>query len=279
MWKTATLIAHGLALISPLCGPVSAQAQEGREGNCGATAGGTVRGVVVNDSTRVPVAGSYIYLFVRGNCGTRTDALGRFTVHDVPSGTQRIETGGPGYRQFRPINVEVIAGDTTGIELRLVPGGPLEDCRALPNCAPLIDGGSGAIQDEDASLQLVAMGTAIGLAWSIVGGNEPWYACLPDEPRPVFAGLSERYSPVASSEECELPRDSSGRSARQMRHIATNRPAFQPRIDRVLELTSGRRTVSLSYYVGPLWAAGWDCDFERAERGWRATICVATWVS
>jgi hypothetical protein len=246
--------------------------------HCGSADGGSIRGVVVDDSTGVPVAGAYIYLFVRGGCRTTTDGLGRFVVHSVPSGTQRIETGGPGYRQFRPITVEVVAGDTAHIGLRLVPGGPLDDCRSLPSCSPLTEGGLAVLPDEDPAFRLVALGTAIGLAWPTVG-NDHWYACIQDEEQAVSMALSERYSPVVDAVECELPADSSGRPLRQIRHVSTGRPAFRPRVDRVVEVIPGRRTVSLSYYVGPLWGAGWDCDFEQTDGGWRATLCIATWVS
>jgi hypothetical protein len=278
MSRTAMFTIGTLGLLCFFCSSGRAAAQVAASASCGSD-GGTIRGVVVNDSTGVPVPASYIYLFLRGSCRATADALGRFVVHDVPAGTQRIETGSSGYRQFRPVNVQVIAGDTTHIELRLVPGGPLQDCRASPSCSAMTDGGSGSIRDEDAAFRLVALGTAIGLAWSTVGSDDRWYACLEDEQAPVFLALGERYGPVVGGEECQLPRDSTGRPARQLRHTGTNHPAFRPRVDRVVEVVPGRRTVSLSYYVGPLWGAGWDCDFERTERGWRASLCIAVWVS
>lgn len=103
-----------------------------------------------------------------------------------------------------------------------------------------------------------------------------WYACLDDESEAVRAALSERYGLVVSAEECELLRHPSGT---RLRHTEINRPAFQPAIDRVVEVNAWRRTVSIAYYVDPEWAAGWDCDFERTDRGWWATICVETWES
>jgi hypothetical protein len=58
-----------------------------------------------------------------------------------------------------------------------------------------------------------------------------------------------------------------------MVHVESSRFAFRPRIHRVIEEDSGRRTVSLSYYIGPRWAAAWDCEFEDSDTGWRPTLC------
>jgi hypothetical protein len=267
-------IALVIALLSG--NSASVEGQDVSTGDCQYEPGGTIRGVVVNDSTGVPVPRSHIYLFVGGSCRTTADFLGRFVINRVPSGTLRIETGFPGYRQFAPVTVEVTTGDTTDIELRLVPGGPLQDCRALPDCSALVDGGTGSAETDSIGFRVAALGTAIGLAWATVREEGGWYACIEGEPAAVRAALSERYSLVADADECGF-RD--GPSRNRLRHVETDRAAFRPRIGRVVEVNPRRRTVALSYYVAPLWAAGWDCDFERSSRGWRATICIATWVS
>jgi hypothetical protein len=275
-WQALLAIIGSLPLALSLASSVSVAAQAAPPVHCGVAGGGSIRGVVVDDSTGVPVADAYIYLFVRDYCTTKTDGLGRFVVHSLPLGSQRIETGGPGYRQFQPISVDVLAVDTTLIELRLVPGGPLEDCRASPSCSPLTEGGLDVLSDEDAAFRLAALGTAIALAWPTVGGDERWYACVQDEQQAVTMALRERYRPVVDGVECDDPAD---RPLPQMRHISTGRPAFQPRVNRVVEIIPGRRTVSLSYYVGARWGARWDCDFEMTERGWRPTLCIAIGVS
>lgn len=146
------------------------KAQAGSPGDCQSEAGGTIRGVVVNDTVRVCLfLRSYICLIEPAGCRTTADLLGRFVVQRAPAGTLRTVTGYPGYRQFRPVTVEETTGDTTDVELRLIPGGPLQDCRALPSCSVLVDSGRGSIRDEDAGFRLVALGTAIGLAWGYRG--------------------------------------------------------------------------------------------------------------
>lgn len=279
MLRKQTLVTGCLALSSWLLGAEPAEGQRTPPVDCGTVDGGTIRGVVINASTRKPVSGSYIYLFIGPGCRADTDALGRFIVQGVPSGPQRIQTGSTGYRQFTPVTVEVAAGDTSYVELQLDPGGPLEDCRALPECAPLVDGGSAVSLSEDDNFRVVALGTAIGLAWETVAGNARWHACLENERAAVLDRMRDRFSAVVDFAECEIPDLASLPGARQMRHVATNSSAFVPRVDRIVELSPNRRTVALSLYVGPRWGAGWDCDFERTELGWRATLCNATWVS
>lgn len=278
MSRTRIRVTCCAGLCALICGLGTVDAQAVPQGDCGYEPGGTVRGVVVDDSTGVPVARSHVYLFIGEGCRTAADGLGRFVVRRVPSGVQRIETGSTGYRPFEPTGVTVVAGDTVDIELRLVPGGPLEDCRALPSCAPLVEDVAGEVADDDTGFRVVALGTAIGLAWSTVGGTERWHACLEEGSEAMLQALRARYSPVGDAASCELSSGPTGERAGRLRHVETDHPAFRPRIDRVVELNPSRRTVSLSYHVGPRWGAGWDCDFVRNGRGWRPTICVAAFV-
>lgn len=259
--------------------PGIGEAQATPTANCGADPGGTILGVVVNDSTDVPIPSTFVYPFVRGRCPATGDDLGRFVLEGVPAGEVRLEASMAGYRQFFPKSFQVAVGDTTHVELRLVPGGPLEDCQALPECAPLTAATSVSGAVPDAGFRVTALGTAIGLAWSTVGGRDPWYACLEEESTEVTRSLSERFAFIVGASDCELPVDESGRPARQMRHVESGRPAFRPRVGRAQMVAPGRQTVSLSYYVGPLWAAGWDCDFLSTEEGWKPTLCRPTWVS
>lgn len=241
--------------------------------DCRAEPGGTIRGVVVDDRTGQPVPMSNIYHF--GGCRTTADRLGRFILRRVPPGEGRVEPSFPGYRSFTPVTVDVVTGETSIVERRLVPGGPLEDCRALAACAGLVDGGPGPIRNEDAAFRLVALGTAIGLAWRTVTEDGGWHACI-DEPDDVRAALGERYMAVANVDECELGRSTEGH---RLLHVITDSYAFQPWIEGVTIVSPRRRTVSLMYYVGPHWAAEWDCDFERTSQGWRPTLCILTSVS
>lgn len=269
-----------LALSALTCAPLGGDAQPNPNPGCGSELGSVVQGVVVNDSTDVPVSRALIYLFVQGRCSTYAGPLGRFILEGVPPGDLRIEASAGGYRQFFPITLEAAAGDTTHVELRLVPGGPLEDCRALAECAPLTEVPFQPLSSDPAvSFRVTALGTAIGLAWPTVGVPEPWYACFDEESSDVLESLAERFPLIVGAGECELPVDELGRRARQMRHIGSNRPAFRPRVEQVETVSPGRRTVALSFYVGPLWAAGWDCDFVSTDQGWRPTLCRSTWVS
>lgn len=279
MTTTSSWTVRCLAVTMFVGFPAVAAAQTAGTGDCGYETAGTVRGVVVNDSTGAPVPGSYIYLFLTPDCRARTDALGRFVVRGVPPGTHRVETGMSGYRRFVPIDVAVMAGDTTYVELRLEPGGPLDDCRALAACSLLLERGSLPADNDDFGFRVVALGTAIGLAWRTVSTDGRWFACVQDEPKVVLETLGDRYSPVADAESCEIGADPSGAQHHRLLHVATTRPAFQLLIEGVVMLSRTRRTVSLGYVFGPHGGAGWDCDFVRTEQGWRATLCIQTWES
>lgn len=259
--------------------PAAAAAQTAGTRDCGHENGGTVQGVVVNDRTGVPVSRSYVYVYLQRVCHTATDALGRFVMQHVPAGTHRVVTSASGYRSAVPVFVDVTSGDTAYIEPRLVPGGPLDDCRAKANCSRLLERGSVESDLDDFGFRLVALGTAIALAWETVTAEERWFACLKDEPDAVLDALRDRYGPVAEAEKCEVRADSPGRYGPRLLHVDTARPAFQPYIENIAVLGLSRRTVSLAYFYGPHGGEGWDCDFERTDHGWRPTLCIDTWVS
>ncbi len=241
--------------------------------------GVTIRGVVVNDSTGVPVSGSRVYGEPGRDCRTVTDDFGRFVLSGMPAGSIRIYVSAAQYKPINPLWLDVEVGATETVEIRLVEGGPLRDCRAVPACALLVDGEPVAGMDDAAALRLAALGTVIGLVWGEVTDGEHWYACLDEESLDLLPALSERYSPVVSHTECELPEGPLGSEPRRMRHAATGSPAFGLTIDRITEPLPNRRAVRLSYYVGPLWAAAWECDVERGPRGWRPTLCIVRWIS
>jgi hypothetical protein len=183
----------------------------------------------------------------------------------------RFDAGHPGYREFGRLDAEVAPGDTLDIELRLRPGGPLEDCRVDPQCSVLVSPAPSGLA-EDEAFRLLAYGTVIALDWTNIGTNR-WYACVLEESRAVLVALEERYRPVVPDTECELPL-AEMRGSAKLRHAQTGAPAFRAQIERTSPLSPDRRTVFLTRYVGPRSAAFWRCEFERVAMGWQPTVCV-----
>lgn len=268
-----------LAVIALVGVPSGSSAQRAGSADCGYEAGSIVQGTVVNDSTGAPVQAQLHIDLPRGHCFATTDALGRFTLHHIPPGTHRVGTTVAGYRPFIPVAVPVTLGDTAYVELRLTPGGRLEDCRAEVSCSVLLERGSVSADSADADFRLVALGTAIGLAWQTVAKDGRWYACLKDELKAHEEALRDRYGPVAEAESCEIRADPSWMYGPRMLHIDTMRPAFQPIIEDILILSPMRRTVTLGYFYAPHGGEGWECDFVQTEQGWRATVCIESWIS
>jgi hypothetical protein len=238
----------------------------------------TIRGRVVDDSTSAPIPNAWISLY-EPDCQTVADESGRFELTKVSLDTDRIAAGKAGYRHDgtrRPVSIA--SAGTTEIELRLRRGGPLEDCRAIPACAPLVDGGHGTLTDDDAGFWLVALGTLIALKWPDITAADPhWYACFEGESPEVLAALRARYSPVVPASECDRPLT----DLRKLRsfHAATGAPAFTPELRGFAEIAPGRRNVVMWFYVGPRSASMWECELVRGDRGWRPTLCLSRGVA
>lgn len=94
-------------LLALLCGATGALAQ----------ARGTISGQVVDDATNQPL--SNVQIFIPGtSLGTLTNAEGRFTIQNVPAGTQVVNANRLGYSSGRQ-EVSVSTGQTASANFRL----------------------------------------------------------------------------------------------------------------------------------------------------------------
>lgn len=266
--RLATLLVAFAALVSTSGG---AAAQYTRA--CDATYGATIRGIVVNDSTGERVPDVWIHAIGGPYCRTTSDEFGRFALQRVRPGTVAIIAGSPEYRRRR-IEVVVRDGDTTSVELRLVPGSDIDDCRAVPECAAILDADLALLSNDTLDLRLALLTTAIALAQHADRRQKNWHACLGDEPEELVAALRAHYPLVVSADECG-PRSESGRLLENRRHMPTGSPAFQPHISAIRVIGPGRVQVGLMVSVGPRWGIGWTCRFVRVDR-WRPTGCEVT---
>jgi hypothetical protein len=228
---------------------------------------GTIRGRVVDDSTSAPVSGAWIYL--SSNCRTTSDDLGRFAFTNVPRTRVTVDLGSAGYRDIRrnaiPVNEP---GDTASVELRLRAGGPLEDCRVIPGCAPLLTANRGALTDEE-DFRVSAYGAAIAMLLPNVGLVR--HVCVDDEEK-VRTALAARYRPiVVPSEECgRIPSPPPPAApVRRYVHLASGEDAVSIGVSNVKDTAPDRRTALVAGgYLGS------ECRFERLANGWRPVLCV-----
>lgn len=270
MWMSLRRIGIAACLFAATGSSLAAQV------DCGAADGGAISGAVVNDRTGDGVEGSWVVILSSG-CRTMSDARGRFGFAGVEPGSLGLDAGKAGYRNFRHHAVTVSAGRASDVVLRLIPGGPLGDCRALPACAPVL-ASPPTNDDPEQAFQLLAHGVAIAIAWSSMGDDARWHVCVDGVSSWVKQELAGRYGPVAAKDECELKADENGWS-RLLHHRPSGRRAFHIAVRNVVELPLDRRRASVSYMAGSLWGEGWDCEFRRVSSSWEPVVCQRMWES
>jgi CarboxypepD_reg-like domain/TonB-dependent Receptor Plug Domain len=84
-----------------------------------AVAQGTVRGLVTHELTRDPVYGAQVQFETR-RIHAVTDSAGRFVLSGIPAGIRELRVSRIGY-QVAVVQVEILEGDTVGIEVVLSP--------------------------------------------------------------------------------------------------------------------------------------------------------------
>jgi hypothetical protein len=230
---------------------------------------GVIQGIVRDDSTGMSIGGSWVVLIVPF-CRVVADSAGRFHFDRLPAGRIQIDAGHAGYRRFTRLLATVAAGQTTEVEIRLRPGGPVPDCRVNISCAhllrePMLPGGN-----EEEQFRLAAYVTTIAIAWKDVAREPGWFACVDDDSPRVMQELKKRFEHVAAAADCTLSTSVRDRIS----HAPTGSPAFHLRIGTAEQIGSGRKRAQLSYTIGGLWGEGWRCDFERISGTWRAALCV-----
>lgn len=240
---------------------------------CDAPGGAIITGVVVDDSTGERLGGARVELLVAG-CYGSADADGRFAFRGVPPGMERVGATHPGYRRFAPIQLTLERSDTIAIEVRLKPGGPIQDCRVDAACARLLlESGAEALSAEE-RFRVATLTTAIAIAWQDVASGAPWHACTDESSAAVIAVLRDRYGPVVHSSQCAVTQEEDPQLRVRVRLASGGAPAFFVHVDNVNDVSEDHRTAIVQYVVAPLWAQGWRCRFERMAGKWEPTECV-----
>jgi len=245
---------------------------------------GSIEGRLIADSPNVRLERG---VFVNGiACLTLSDSTGWYALHGLPPGAYRLEVGDLGVRRVDPLTVRVAADSTTNVDIHLRPENLVLDCMEDSRCAPLIapmDSRTRQRLDDDEQLLEMAIRTTVALSRLAAGdGPEPGALCVGISngkrsaalPEAVLEAVQARIPTVRSPSHCEKVggdfdwelRTRDGLSAWQL-EVASKRTGEH----------SGAS--SSSYSVRPLWAAGWECRYERGAEGWRPDHCGLSWIS
>jgi hypothetical protein len=268
-----------VTLLLLICTAGTARAQDGAAVprlRCDTVAvGGTIRGMVLDDSTGTPLTTRGVYL-KSTNCFTATDSSGSFEFRKVPPGRFSVAVANLGYRAFEPVPVEVRLDSMVRLELRLRPENMVADCREIARCARLLEARSdlAAGLTGNERLEEAVWRTTIALAgkrW-----DSDWTPCANVKNERVRRVLKARIPNLAPGSECVVPEPVTGSS--RLVHLPGGAPARSVQVRKV-EATADRAVVRSSYYVGPLWAEGWTCRFSRRDGEWVAQWCGMDWIS
>ena len=239
--------------------------------------GALVKGRVVNDSTRKPIPTRGV-MFVGVTCFAVTDSNGQFAFERVQAGQYYLTAGTLGYRRVRPIRLDLVGDTTVDVTIRLRPENLLADCEEVAHCHDLL-----AIRDTastlsiDESLRETAFRTTIALTAAETDSAPHWVPCI-DDPSPAVLATLQRHIPSAVGVEgCSI--DVSARKRVAVTARGTNREARLFSIDNIARDGADRASSNTRFYVGPLWAAGWRCAYDRDSSGWKPTSCTMTWIS
>lgn len=239
---------------------------------------GVVRGIVVNDSTEQPVRHRAVFL-VDTDCTTLTDSAGRFELRGVPTGKYRFSVAPLGYRRFTPLAVDVSGATPVVLEARLRPENRVADCRELPECAPILQATQilEGLADPERLRQAAfrtAVATIVGEGWRL----GEFIACVEEPNARIMDALRAIIPKLAPASECALSAERGTGNRPALAHTPTGERAIAFKLVST-DQVGDRATVHLSYYVGPLYGAGWTCKFARERGEWVPRSCQMNRIS
>lgn len=179
---------HGALAILGLFAALSAASAQGEH----RPATGTVRGVVINDSTRRPIPWRAVTIDDAVQRYTSTDTLGRFELRELPSGRVEVRALDGGFRRFAPVPVAIVPDSVVDVMLRLRAEYLVADCAEVARCAALLAPRAGvtASLSDTEQLEEAAWRTALALArWD---STVRWVPCAEVRDASVLRALRSR---------------------------------------------------------------------------------------
>lgn len=255
-------------------------------GSCGSAAHGhgTIEGHLIPDSAGIHLQrGVSVDQF---RCFTISDASGSYRLQGLPPGTYMLGVGDLGVRHVPPISVRVGPDSTTMVDIRLRPENLVLDCQEDSLCAPLLAPMDTTVlktlSTEDQLLEL-ALRTAVAISgFATEQSRRPGAVCVGKNsghnseapPDQVFKVLRTRIPIVRPPTDCHFVAREHGGELRTPDGLW----AWGYEADVSIAADTFASSTS-SYYVGPLWAAGWSCTYERDLIGWHPRSCRLAWIS
>lgn len=269
-----------LGLLAPM---EPARAQAGVR-SCGDGAG-VVAGVVVDASTEAPVSGAMVRLWRDSArpfaCLVSTGTDGSFVIGGRSAGIDSVTVRARDFRRPRSLTIEVPDQDTAEVEIALVPGTLVDECRDASLCRGWLAAPSDEGLTDEEAFQVVALQTAAVLAWKAFDAPFDAYICLPESTRDrVLDAVKARHSRTVPARDCKRLASEDGTDSRpRLRHVPTGEPAYALAVKVRTSVSPTERVVELSHHVASLWAEGWRCTFVQSDGAWRARSCNIEWVS
>lgn len=244
---------------------------------------GTIEGHLIADSAGILLRRG---VHVDGLwCVTVADSAGQYRLTGLAPGEHMLGVGDLGVRKVRPIPVRVGPDSTTVVDIHLRPENLILDCQQDSHCAailaPLDDSLRQSLTVDEQVLEL-ALRTAVAVSgFAVDDSSRPGALCVGADSGRSSSALSERVLraigtrlPTArQATECKVARDQGG----DLRTPEGLWAWFYKA--EVHVIAESLATSTSSYYVGPLWAAGWLCTYRHGRLGWRPTSCRLTWIS
>jgi hypothetical protein len=260
-----------LWLVVTVAAPLRAQepAAEPRLSCDGVSAGGNIRGVLLNDSSGLPIPRTAVYL-VSTDCFTVTDPLGRFQLERVPPGQHRVTAGTLFHRAFQPVLVDVDADAVVEVVLRLRPQNRVADCLEIESCASLLRADAAMVAHLSAAERLEEAAWRTSIALAGMSSNPEWVPCATVASERIRRVLARRIPTLALISDCRP--DSEDPFRWRLVHLPGGSRAFHVRLASVEVVADGAVSGS-AYIVGPQWAASWTCRYSREGGEWSAVWC------
>ena len=211
------------------------------------------------------------------------DRTGRFRISCLAPGAYRVVVGDLGVRHVTPVPITIQSDSTVTLEIRLHPENAILDCRADTACARILQApqaGVGQASPLDDSLVVLRTALAVSALHSRESGATHVCVALGSEQQArdmsseMLHNLQISFHNVHRRSDCEASKS----SGRALEVRGTGDRAWVTTLTRLLARGSGEYSVEFTYHVGPLWAGGWSCTFQRIAGALQPVTCRMDWI-
>lgn len=218
-------------------------------------------------------------------CSLMATAEGTFEFRDVAPGYYHLSVPDLGLLHPAPVRILVWKDSVIRLDIPVFRQAPFAACLADAACVAVLTTETGSETGVSDERKLRMLGYRLGFAFALLGGGPRELGvvvfCVPDTQEVVDA-LREIHPATAPRSECSLRRFAipGVPSARaRFRHVPDGWPAVLVERPVIQRISEGRARLRVGYTVGPLWAAGYECEARRVGSSWVAESCRLVMVS